>query len=362
MRARRFSEEQILHLWHQAERGEQPIGALCREHGISAQRFYRWRQKFGGRTVPDTQRLRALERENARLKRLLAERDLEVDALTGLLAKKSCRWRPAAGPSHCWSPGGSRRACVLRQLPRSTFGYRARPERHTELTAQLHALARRPPRDGDRRVWALRRRRGQHVNKQQVHRLWTQAKRQVRKATRQRGPARPAMVPVQATPPDQVWTDDCLHDRCRNGTPLKVLTVMDEFTREGLAIGVATSWPSPRVLAVLEPLVATHGAPRFMRRDNGPECSALAMRGWLAQHQMTTRYITPGCPWQNGYGERCNGTVRDECLNLHVFQSVAEARVMLDAYRRPYHEERPHCSLGYRPPAEFKRAWLERQS
>src|SRR5215813_13302047 len=110
MRASRFSEEQILHLLHQAERGEQPIGALCREHGISEQTFYRRRQKFGGMTVPDIQRLRELAKENARLKRLLAERDLEVGALKVLLAKKSWRWRPAARPSHCWSPGGSRRA------------------------------------------------------------------------------------------------------------------------------------------------------------------------------------------------------------------------------------------------------------
>lgn len=98
------------------------------------------------------------------------------------------------------------------------------------------------------------------------------------------------------------------------------------------------------------------------RSDNGPEFIALAVRGWLAQHQMATVYIDPGCPWQNGYGERFNGTVRDECLNMLVLQSVAEARVVLAAYRRQYNEERPHSSLGYRTPAEFKRDWIERQS
>jgi putative transposase len=157
-------------------------------------------------------------------------------------------------------------------------------------------------------------------------------------------------------------TGPFLHDRCLRSTPLKVLTVMDEFTREGLALEVATSLPSVRVLALLQGLVVTHGAPQFVWSDNGPEFIALAVRGWLAQHQMTTVYIEPGCPWQNGYGERFNGTVRDECLNMHVFQSVAEARVVLAAYRRQYNEERPHSSLGYRTPAEFKRDWLERQS
>jgi putative transposase len=137
---------------------------------------------------------------------------------------------------------------------------------------------------------------------------------------------------------------------------------MDEFTREGLALEAATSLPSPRVLAILEHLVTIYGPPEFIRRANGPEFMALAVRGGLAQHQMVTRSIDPGCPGQNGYGERFNGTVRDECLHMHLLQSVVEARVMLAAYRREYHEERPHRSLGYLTPAEFKRTWLERQS
>jgi putative transposase len=255
-----------------------------------------------------------------------------------------------------------RQACVLLQLPRSTLGYQARPARNAELVTQVHELAQRHPRYGYRRVWALLRRRGQHANKKHVHRLWKRAKLQVRTSTRKRRSARPATVPVQATHPDHVWAYDFIHDHCLNGTPLKVLTVMDEFTREGLAIKVATSLPSPRVMAVLEHLIVTHGAPQFIRSDNGPEFIALVIRGWLAQHQMRTLYIAPGCPWQNGYGERFNGTVRDECLDMHVFHSVAEARVMLAAYRRQYNEERPHSSLGYRTPAEFKRDWLEHQS
>lgn len=255
-----------------------------------------------------------------------------------------------------------RRACVLLQLGRSTFGYQARPARDAELITQLAELARQHPRSGYRRVWALLRRRGHQVNKKQVHRLWKQARLQVRRVTRQRRLARRAVIPVQATHPGHVWTYDFLHDRGLKGTPLKVLTVMDEFTREGLALEVGTSLPSARVLAILQGLVVTHGAPQFVRSDNGPEFIALAVRGWLAQHQMTTVYIDPGCPWQNGYGERFNGTVRDECLNMHAFRSVPEARVVLAAYRQQYNAERPHSSLGYRTPAEFKRDWLARQS
>jgi putative transposase len=255
-----------------------------------------------------------------------------------------------------------RRACILLQLRRSTCNYQTRPERDVGLVEEVHELAQRHPRYGYRRVWALLRRRGRRVNKKHVHRLWKRARLQVRQVRRKRGPARSAMGPVQATHPGHVWTYDFLHDRCLNGTPLKVLTVMDEFTREGLAIEVATSLRSPRVMAILEHLVATHSAPQCIRSDNGPEFIALASRGWLAQHQLRTLYIDPGCPWQNGYAESFNGTVRDECLNMHVFHSVAEARVMLAAYRRQHNEERPHSSLGYRTPAESKRDWLEHQS
>ena len=251
-----------------------------------------------------------------------------------------------------------RRACVLLQLRRSTFGSQARPERNAELRTQRHALARRHPREGYRRVWALLRRRGQRVNKKHVHRLWKQARLQVPKVTRQRRIARRARIPGQATQPGHVWTDDVLHGRCLKGTPLKVLTVMDEFTREGLALAVATSWPATRVLASLQGLVVTPGAPQFVRSENGPAVIALAVRGGRAQHQMTTVDIEPGGPWHKGYGERVNGTVRDACLHMHVVPSVTEARVVLEASRRLYNAERPHSSLGYRTPAAFKRAWL----
>jgi putative transposase len=136
---------------------------------------------------------------------------------------------------------------------------------------------------------------------------------------------------------------------------------MDEFTRDGLALAVATSLPSTQVPTILRGLVVMHGAPQFVRSDNGPECITLAVRGWLSRHQMTTVDFEPGYPWQHGCGERCNGTVRDECLNRHVLQSMAEVRLVLAADRPQFYEERPHSSLGCRTPAESKRAWLERQ-
>jgi putative transposase len=137
---------------------------------------------------------------------------------------------------------------------------------------------------------------------------------------------------------------------------------MDEFTREGLAIAIRRSFPARQVLLVLACLFAEHGPPVYLRSDNGPEFVALEVRGWLHHQQVQTLYIDPGCPWQNGYEERFNGTVRDEFLNGHAFASAAEAQVLGAAYLREYNEVRPHSSLGYLTPLEFKRDWYKRQS
>jgi putative transposase len=240
--------------------------------------------------------------------------------------------------------------------------YQARPDHNTELLERIQNLAQRHPRYGYRRICALLRRE-QKVNKKRVQRLWQGARLQVRKHRRKRRRRRVGggSVPLQATYPGHVWTYDFIYDACRNGTQLKILTVMDEFTREGLALEVATSLPSKRVIAVLARLFATHGAPAYLRSDNGPEFIAQALRSWLAQHQTSTLYIDPGCPWQNAFGESVGGSLRDECLQMQLFQCVAEARIVLETYRRHYNDERPHSSLGYRTPAEFTRAWLERQ-
>jgi putative transposase len=253
------------------------------------------------------------------------------------------------------------RACQFMQIARATFQYQARPDRNSALATQLRELATKHPRYGYRRIHALLRR-TQCVNKKRIHRLWKRARLQVRKHPRKRRRTAGIGLPIKALYPGHVWTYDFVEDRCQQGTLLRILTVMDEFTREGLALEVATSIPAARVITVLERLVLAHGAPAFIRSDNGPEFVALALRGWLARQQVTTIYIDPGCPWQNGYGESFNGTVRDECLNMYVFASVAEARVRLEGFRLHYNLERPHSSLGYRSPAEFKRDWVQAQA
>jgi putative transposase len=254
-----------------------------------------------------------------------------------------------------------RRACQLVQVARSTVQYQAQPDRNADLLMTMQELAQQRRRYGYRRIYRLLRRRGQVVNKKRVQRLWQRAKLQVGRPRRKR--CRPIHPPSQqATHPNHVWTYDFVKDRCLDGRPLRILTVMDEFTREGLAIEVRGTFPARQVLVVLARLFELHGPPAYLRSDNGPEFVALAVRGWLHQQHVQTLSIDPGCPWQNGYEERFNGTVRDECLNSHAFASVVEAQVLCAAYLREYNVERPHSSLGYQTPLEFKRDWYAHQS
>ncbi len=253
-----------------------------------------------------------------------------------------------------------RRACAVLHIHRSTFHYAAQPPDDTALLTEIQALAAQHPRYGYRRISALLNR-TQRVNQKRVRRLWRQQRLQVRRTLRKRTRHAPTER-MQAAYPGHIWAYDFMEDAVADGTPLHILTVMDEFTREGLAIDVARTTSAERVIGVLTALVAQHGAPTHLRSDNGAEFVATAVQLWLAQSGIQTLYIDPGKPWQNGKEERFNGTVRDECLNMHVFGSLAEACVRLNAFRRHYNAERPHSALSYLTPLEFKAAWSNAQA
>ena len=254
-----------------------------------------------------------------------------------------------------------RRSCSLVGMSRSSYRYEARLRAaDADLVGRLRALAGQPhkTRYGYRRAWADLRRAGLMVNHKRVHRLWrwaglTQPRRRRRKRSKPE-----AGVPRAATCPNDVWTYDFIHDACFGGRKLRMLTVVDEFTRECLAIEVATSLPSGRVITVLERLFEERGGPDYIRSDNGPEFIAGRVRRWLGERGSETIYITPGHPWENAREESFNGRFRDECLNMEVFSNVVEARVVIEEWRHHYNEERPHSSLGRRTPREFREAWL----
>ena len=251
-----------------------------------------------------------------------------------------------------------RRACALVGIGRSSARYQAKPQDDSDIVARLKAIAKEHPRFGYRRAKEMLRRQGKRVNHKRVRRLWVKAglALPLRRAKKRRSTG--GSVPTVATHPGHVWTYDFMEDRTADGRKLRLLTVIDEFSRECLAIQVRRSFPAKAVLPVLKGLFAEHGRPEFLRSDNGPEFIATAIRDWLVEQGASTLYIDPGSPWQNAFGESFNGRFRDECLNLEVFVSVAEAAVIAEKWRVHYNEVRPHSSLGYQTPLEFKAAWL----
>lgn len=248
-----------------------------------------------------------------------------------------------------------RGACRVVGLARSSARYRPRRKADEgELTTRIRQLADRHKGYGYRMITAILRREGSKVNKKRVHRIWKAEGLQLprwRVRKRRRGPQ--GEVIRKAERVNHVWTYDFLEDRTERGGKLRILTVLDEFTRESLAIRVERSIPAATVIDTLEWLYLVRGVPEYIRSDNGPEFVAKAVRGWLEENQCKTIYIEPGSPWENPYIESFNGTLREECLNRYAFAKGREAQQIVEAWRREYNEYRPHSSLGYISPATF---------
>jgi len=248
----------------------------------------------------------------------------------------------------------ARRACTLFSVARSALRYQSRMARKdAAVIERMRELSAQYPRYGYRRIRIFLGRDGHRMSVGRAYRLWRAARLQVpRKRPRKRtAAARPR--PQAPCGPNQVWSYDFVFDRCANGQQLKCLTVTDEFTKEGLAIDVDGRIRSPRVIDVLSQLVSARGAPAFLRSDNGPEFVSKALLSWIVAQGIGTALIEPGKPWQNGVAESFNGKFRDECLSLEWFRSRAEAKVVIEAWRRHYNDVRPHSSLGYLTPNEF---------
>jgi len=254
-----------------------------------------------------------------------------------------------------------RRGCRLVGLARSTARYEPKPKPDEQDTiGRIRELAASHKRYGYRRVTALLRREGSQVNHKRVHRLWKAEGLQVRRKRRRRRRAGPkGEVLKRSEHPNHVWTYDFLEDRTERGGKLRILAVLDEYTRESLAIRVASSFPSESVVEVLEWLFLARGAPEHIRSDNGSEFTANVIRTWLDQKGSDTIYITPGSPWENPFIESFNGSLRDECLNMELFISLNEAREIVENWRRDYNDLRPHSSLGYKTPSEFAQTWRD---
>lgn len=252
-----------------------------------------------------------------------------------------------------------RGAGALLSVARSTLGYLSRlARRDAPALAAMRRLAAQYPRYGYRRIRIFLKREGHVMSTDRTHRLWRQAGLQVPRRRPRRRVAVNRPRPLPPTAVNHVWAYDFVFDRCANNQTLKCLTIVDEWTRECLAIDVAGGIRSARVIEVLAQLVSVHGAPRYLRSDNGPEFVAAAILRWLADARIDTALIDPGKPWQNATDESFNGKLRDEYLRLQWFRNRVDAKVGIEQWRRHYNEVRPHSSLGYLTPTEFKATQL----
>lgn len=224
------------------------------------------------------------------------------------------------------------------------------------LVKRMHQLAQANPRFGYRRITVLLRAEGWPVNRKRVLRQWRKEGLKIRRKQRKRrrlGNSDGGTQRRRAVRPGDVWSYDFVFDQTADGRRLKILPVVDEYTRECLAMVVGRKLRATDVVRVLARLVRERGSPAHLRSDNGPEFVATTVKEWLTQEGVKTLYIEPGSPWENAYSESFNSRLRDELLDREMFVSLTEAEVMLAEHRRAYNHDRPHSSLGYVAPAMF---------
>lgn len=302
MKRARFTEEQIIGILRENEAGAK-AGELARKHGVSEGTIYAWKAKFGGMSVSEAQRLRTLEDENAKLKRLLADAMLDKAALQELLSKNGRAAARREGVAHLQSTLGmsQRRACAVVQADRKMVRYRSRRAPDTELRERLRGLAAERRRFGYRRLFVLLRREGEPSGKNRIYRLYREEGLAVRKRRSRRraiGARAPILVEAKA---NARWSLDFVHDQLAGGRRFRILNVVDDVTRECLAAIADTSLSGRRVARELTALVGRRGRPGMIVSDNGTEFTSTAILAWAEDQRVAWHYIAPGKPTQNGF-------------------------------------------------------------
>lgn len=246
-----------------------------------------------------------------------------------------------------------RRAIRFTGFPRSTMRYQTVREPQEELRARIRELAGERPRWGYRMIHLVLRREGWVVNRKRVQRLYREGGLAVRRKGKKQRSQAPRLIREPLGQANERWSMDFVSDTLSSGRRFRCLTIVDEFSRECLAIHVAHSIPALRVIEVLERLRAERGLPEVVVTDNGSEFTSRAFDAWAYARGVKTQFIRPGKPVENCFVESFNGTLRDECLNLHWFLSLEDAKRTIEDWRRDYNEFRPHSSLGGLTPAEY---------
>ncbi|MEP9395375.1 IS3 family transposase [Gordonia sp. VNK1] len=361
---KRHSAEDIVRKLHRADElaAEGKTGEeIAADLEVSAATLCNWRRQYGGMDADATKELKELREQNSRLKRLLADAELEKDALREIAKGKilsPTAKRAGIDMLKERMNMSERKACKVVGLARSA--YRQLPQAQTPadpdagLREQLRTYARKNPRHGFRRAWAwLRFDEGDEVNKKEVHRLWKDEGLQVRRAPRRKRAGQSSVPVVVADAPKVVWALDFQFDSTVDGRKIKIASMVDEHTRMSLVNIVDRSITSERLIEELEKVFAIWGGPPMvLRMDNGPEFISEALREFCAG-SVAISYIPPGTPWNNGFIESFNNRLRDECLNRNHWPTLLEARVVIGDFKDDHNHRHRHSALGYQTPAEY---------
>ncbi|MCX5044672.1 IS3 family transposase [Aldersonia sp. NBC_00410] len=334
---------------------------VAAELEVSAATLYNWRRSYGGMDTDGAKELKELREQNSRLKRLLAEAELEKDALREVAKGKilSPTAKRRAVDMLTQTMGLSQRlACKAVGLARST--YRRTPLAQTpadpdaEMRAWLRTYAVKHPCHGFRRAWAaLRHDEHRHVNKKKVHRLWREEGLQVRVHSPRKRAGASSFPAIAADAPKVVWALDFQFDSTIDGKAVKIASMLDEHTRRSLLNIVERSIAAERLVTELDKAFALWGGPPLvLRMDNGPELISQALQQFC-RDRVGISYIPPGTPWNNGYIESFNNRLRRECLNRNHWTNLLEARVVIGDFKDDNNHRHRHSALGYLTPAEY---------
>ena len=322
------------------------VAAVCKEAGRTEESYYRYRREYGGLSVDQAKRLKQLENENNRLKKLVADLSLEKQVLKDIASGGSTklvspeRRRQAVDAARQKYGLSERLACRIVGQPRGTQRYlpALKPD-EDDLTRNIVYLASEYGRYGYRRVTALLNENGIEVGKDRVQRIWRREGLKVP----QKQPKRARLwlkdgscVRLRPEYRNHVWSFDFVEAQTHDGRRLRLMTLIDEFTRKCLAIRVARRINAIGVIETLADAMLFEGMPAYIRSDNGPEMIAKVLRQWIARLGTKSLYIEPGSPWENGYCESFNGKLRDECLNGEIFYSLKEAQMVIEKWRVHY--------------------------
>ncbi|AUC56478.1 MULTISPECIES: IS3 family transposase [Rhodobacterales] len=357
MRKSRFTEAQIIGMIKEQEAG-MPTAELCRRHGLSPSTFYKLKAKYGGMEVSEAARLKALEDENTKLKRLLADTMLDNVVLKDLFGKELTtltKRREAALRAMRDHDISQRRACRLVGVDPKTVR-RERPPDCPEIRKEMQEIAGKRRRFGYRRIGVLLERKGMIMNHKKLYRLYREEGLSV-KRRRGRKRARGTRTPMpEAARPNARWSLDFLSDSFGASRKFRILAVIDDCCRENLCLMADTSISGARVARELDALVRVYGKPGCIVSDNGTEFTSRAILKWADQNDVPWHYIDPGKPQQNAFIESFNGSLRDELLNEEIFDTLNDARRKLALWRYDYNAVRPHSSLGNQTPLQARRA------